>query len=258
MMENQIATRNETQLAGVKSEINPFIEGSSVKAFEVIESLNKLSLVTPNDVATLEKAQTFLLSTYTDVPSHRTYIDKCVGVLTNSRFPTPDAKYWQCKKEAEVQFYELMREILSHKKAMISLKEIIYKREKAKEAIAKNDQNVDIFLAECDVEKFDIAISEINISIKKIEKEIKYRIAEIGDWLAISKEWEPEMKHSKDSYNEHNVEALYRFLDAQINDAKNKGDNKAYENFMDQKRTLESLLARKMNSIMKNTKATGP
>ena len=251
-MENQIAQRSEAQVSNVQVDQNPFVVGSAGKAFEVIEQLNKLTLVTPNEVATLEKAQAFLMSTYTDVPSHRTYMDKCVGVLTNSRFPTPDAKFWQCKKEAEVQFYELMRELMTYKKTNITMKELLYKKEKAKEALNGNRQDVDIFLMECDIERFDVAILETSINLKKIEKEIKFRIVEIGDWLAISKEWEPEMKHSKDIYGEHHTEALYRWIESQMNEAKARGDEKSFDNFSDQLQTLQSLLKRKMQTALKS------
>jgi len=249
-MENQITPRSEAQIANVKTEENPFVVGSTGKVFEVIEQLNKLTLVTPNEVSTLERAQTFLLSTYTDVPAHRTYIDKCVGVLTNARFPTPDAKYWQCKKEAEVQFYELMRELLTHKKTNITLRELIYKKEKAQEALNNNNQGVDPFLIQCDIDRLEIAIIETNINLKKIEKEIKFRIVEIGDWLSISKEWEPQMKHSKDIYSEHNTQALFMFLESQMREAQAKNDQKAYDNFKDQLDTFKGLLKRKMESVM--------
>lgn len=253
-MSNQI-TRSEAtnQISSVKLDENPFVTGSSEKVFEVIEQLNKLTLITPNEVATLQKAQTFLLSTYTDVPAHRTYMDKCVGVLTNARFPTPDAKYWQCKKEAEVQFYELMRELLTYKKTNITLKELLYKKEKAIEALTVNKQDVDPFIVQCDIERFEVAIIETNINLKKIEKEIKFRIVEIGDWLSIANEWEPTMKHSKDIYSEHNTESLYRWIESQMNDAKARGDTKSFDNFNDQLQTLQSLLKRKMQAAMKNS-----
>lgn len=251
-MENQIAARSETQIANVKAEENPFVVGSTGKVFEVMEQLNKLSLVTPNEVATLERAQSFLLSTYTDVPAHRTYIDKCVGVLTNARFPTPDAKYWQCKKEAEVQFYELMRELLTYKKTTVTLKELLYKKEKAQEALTANKQETDPFFIQCDIERLEIAIVETNVNLKKIEKEIKFRIVEIGDWLSIAKEWEPQMKHSKDVFSEHNTQALFMFIESQMKDAKARGDQKSYDNFADQLQTFQTLLKRKMESVVKN------
>ena len=251
-MENDI-TKNEEKLEIKKVEVkgNPLIEQSNVKIFEVVEQLNKLSLVTPNEVSILDRAQTFLLSTYTDVPAHRTYIDKCVGVLTNARFPTPDAKFWQCKKEAEVQFYELMKEIFAYKRALVSLKELLYKREKAKESIEKGT-DADHFLVSCDIDRLEISIAELNVNVKKIEKEIKFRIVEIGDWLSISKEWEPEMKHSKDIYSEHAVQSLFSFLESQIVESKNRNDQKAFDNFTDQLNTFKSLLTRKVKNINKS------
>lgn len=254
-MENEIATKNNTNvISGVKTEVNPFIQESSKKIFEVMGELNKLSLVTPHEVSVIEKAQTFLLSTYTDVPAHRTFLTKSVGVLSDARFPTPDSKYWQCKKEAEVQFYELMRELLNHQRTNINIKEVLYKKQKAKDLINNNDKNVDPFIVECDIERMNVTLAELNISLKKIEKEIKFRIAEIGDWLTISSEWEPKLQFNKDSYSSHETESMYRWLESQIREAKNSGDTKAVENFTDQQNTLRSLLNRKIKEAVTRNK----
>lgn len=244
---------NTDVVTSVKNEVNPFVEESSNKVFEVLGELNKLSLVTPHDVSVMTKAQTFLLSTYTDVPAHRTFLTKSVGVLSNARFPTPDAKFWQCKKEAEVQFYELMRELLNHKRTNINIKEVIYKKKKAQELLDSTNENVDPFIVQCDIERMDLTLAELNISLKKIEKEIKFRIAEIGDWMTIANEWESKLQFGKTSYASHETESMYAYLEAQINEAKAQNDDVAVRNFTDQLETLKSLLKRKvMDTVLKN------
>lgn len=261
--ENALSTTENREilnktLYSVSNQTNAFIAGSEDKIIEVLKELNNLSLVTQKEISILEQAQAFLVSVYTDVPSHRTYIDKCVGVLTNSRFPTPDAKYWQCKKEAEVQFYELIKELCLYRKLTIDIKELIYKREKIKENIEKNkticDQNFDEFLAHCEIEKINVALMELNLLLKKSEKEIKYRIAEIGDWLMIASEWEPQMKHSKDIYSAHQIESLYAWLHYQIQEAQMNKDKEKESMLMDQLSTLKSLLKRKLEEIGKKFK----
>ncbi|MCS7317632.1 MAG: hypothetical protein NZZ41_04890 [Candidatus Dojkabacteria bacterium] len=249
---------------------NLFVKNSEEKLSLIFQELNSLSLVTSHEVEVLEKAHAFILSTYTSVPMYRTYIEKCIGVLTNARFPTPDAKYWQCKKEAEVQFYELVKEVCNHKKILIDMKELIYKKEKIKEylkkkeAFSNNQENYfnsseklhekDEFLLKCEIEKIDVALMELNLLLKKTEKDIKYRIAEIEDWLEISEEWKTESKYSTESYTPHQLESVIGWLNYQIEEAKIKNDKEALNVLTDQMDTLKSLLKRKFEQITQQTK----
>jgi len=244
----------EDSLTLFKESVNKLIEQSSANAFEVAEELNKVSLITPAEVATLKKAQAFLLSTYTDVPVFRTYMEKYVGVLTNSRFPTADAKFWQCKKEAEVQFNELLKSMLRFKSLKIDIEECVYKINDLRARMGNAEHPT---LVQCDISRMELKLAEIKLHIKAVEKEMKYRIVEIGDWNDISAEWEGELKHSASVYGQHEVESMMKYLTHELSAAAEKKDEKSAKVLSSQLDTLKSFIQRKMNAMMakKNSEA---
>lgn len=260
-MENNINEKNLLEIKEVEKILessskqaiiqNPYASKAETAITQIFKSLSTISLISHQDIQILEKAHNFLISTYTDVPLYRSYIDKCVGVLTNSRFPTPDAKYWQCKKEAEVQFYELIKEICNYKKILVDIKELLYKKKKFQDQLTSKVVEMDEFLIICNIERIDIALMEFNFLLKKTEKEIKFRIAEIEDWLDISEEWKPEMKYSTEHYEQHQIESLIQWLSYQLDDAKSKNDTEAYKVLSDQMDTMKSLLKRKFQQLTK-------
>lgn len=237
----------ESNLTEFRESVNKLIDQSASNAFAVVEELDKVSLITPAEVATLKNAQSFLMSTYTDVPVFRTYMDKYVGVLTNSRFPTPDAKFWQCKKEAEVQFKELLKAMLRYKALNVDIEEIKYKM---KELESKKETAEHPFLVQCDLSRFEIKLAEIKLHIKTVEKEIKYRIVEIGDWNDISSEWEDGMSHSKKIYGQHEVESMMRYLTHEISASADKNDEKSHKILESQLSTLKEFVKKKMDRIL--------
>jgi hypothetical protein len=100
---------------------NALMVSAEEKALNVVDKIGNLTLLTKTDITRLEKAQTFILSTYTDVPEYRPLVIKLSSVLNDMSFPTPDAKYWQCKKEAEVHFTQLVTEMYKYERAMVDI-----------------------------------------------------------------------------------------------------------------------------------------
>lgn len=237
----------EENLTVYDNSSNKLIDQSSHNAFAVIDELNKISLITPTDVATLKKSQLFLMSTYTDVPVFRTYMEKYVGVLTNSRFPTPDAKFWQCKKEAEVQFNELLKAMLRHKALLIDIDEYSYK---INDLVKNKETATHSFLVNCDISRLEVKMAEVKLHLKAVEKEIKYRIVEIGDWNDLSIEWEGDMKHSKLDYAQHEVDSMQQYLTREIAAAVAKSDDKSAKILTAQLDTLKALIKKRMETIL--------
>ncbi len=239
-------------LKKVETSINPFIEESQVSSLEILNELNKISLVTPNEVALLNEAKDFIKDCYIDVPSHRTLIQKNIGVLTDARFKTPDSKFWQCKKEAEVQFEQLFDAFISYQAVLIDIKELIYEREIEKEKIELNIDNkqFDPTPSRFQIQRYDLKIKSLNMKIKKIEKEIKYRISEISDWFNIANEWKPKMKYGENEYYKHELDALVNTLKAYMSECKSKGDTAGFNNFKDQYDTLERIVKEKFKKTV--------
>jgi len=241
-------------LSKIKADINPLITRSHDEGLSVLEEMNKISLVTPDDVAKLSAAKQFVFESHSEVPSHRTLIQKQAGVLTNGRFNTPDAKFWQCKKEAEVQFRELLRAHNKYRRACVDIKEILYKIEKLKTQLEENDPNVDNILLEFDLERLLLRLEEYNMNLKILEKDIKYRIKEISDWHILSEGYKENLKHDEHNHAAHEIESFTSILVSEMHKAKKDGNESAVKMFTDQIDTLKSILSSAAKEALKEKK----
>ena len=229
----------------VISEKNEFAVAVDNISDEVVDQINKLTLITPKDVAELKKAQAFILQTYTDVRQYRPMVNKLTSVLTDGRFPTPDAKYWQCKAEAEVHFNELKRDTFKYNRAKVDVDELIYKIESIEGMLAGTyavTQQFDPNLVGFDLQRLKIKLSHYQFELKQLEKSIKYRIEEVTDWHKIAKDYEGMCIYSTRDPNEHTPDTHFKMLMWQAENAKT--DEEA-EVFKEQLRTYQRLLNNK-------------
>lgn len=248
--------RRKKALKNVTVKVNPFIQQTTNDAYDVLNELNQISVVTPDEVQKLNEAKEFIFSSYVDVPSHRTMVDKVVGVLTDGSFPTPDAKFWQCKKEAEVQFRELLRAYNAYQRGLVDMKEILYRIELAKDEIANpsSDTRIDPVLIQFDVDRLQLKLQDYSMKMKELEKEVKYRIEELSDWYNIAEEIRGSLEFSDKNYNDHEVKRIFKVLEYQIEKAKKANNEKAEQNFTDQLNTLKRLLLDKAKKVAKEDK----
>lgn len=210
---------------------------------EVTNSMGSLSLVNAKDLLHLKESQAFLLSTYTDVPQFRSKIVKIVSVLTDGKFPTADAKFWQCKAEAEVHFNEMVREFKKFEHASIDVDELSYKIEQIQTSLNAHrvhPSEYDPRIAEFDLRRLKLKKEEYLFNMKLLEKTIKYRIEEVTDWYDIAKDLEKKCKYSTTNAAEHIVESHFAKLQFRVDNAKDENEKNSFE---DQLNTYKRLLA---------------
>jgi hypothetical protein len=210
---------------------NKLLQAVTNTNFEVLEQIYKGTLISPDDVTKLKEAQDFLLSTYTDVKPFRPMITKLAGVLSNGKFATPDAKFWQCKIEAEVHFNEMIRDIHKYERAKIDLEEIVYEIERLEKGLdsGKFDESKK---AEFQIRKLKVKKSEYEFEMKQIEKTIKGRIEEVTDWNAIAKKLAPVCQYSTTN-SDYQAESYYKFLEYQIAHSKDEKEKTQFQAQLD-------------------------
>lgn len=188
---------------------------SAASAFEVVEVIKKLEIITPGEISQLRDAQAFTLSNFRDVPSYRPMIVKLTSVLNDAAFPTIDKKFWQCKIEAEVHFNELVRDYFKYEKSLVDIEEMQYKIieiQSILDAVVEPNVKLDPNLLNFDKKRLIIKKSQYEYELKLLEKDIKYRIQEVVDWAFISKEIESKCEYSTSSYQEHTVKGHVLFI----------------------------------------------
>lgn len=142
---------------------------------------------------------------------------KLFGVLNDTNFPTAEAKWWQCKVEAETHANELIRDIHDLELAKIELDKlkVILQRMESNRKTTKGRTTEDIALIDLDIREQKVYISRKRFEIKQVEKRIRYRIEEVTEWKNISDELM--RMHGKDIVKEDYVQHYINKLKHSIN-----------------------------------------
>lgn len=174
---------------------------TEIKNKDIIDILESQELLTDDICKDLVEAKDFIVSTYTDVPMYRPLPIKIFGVLADKNFPTPEAKFWQCKVEAEVHANELIRDIHDLELMNINLhKNIIIKEQMESKLESSGISDLDKRMIQLDIQEEKVNISKKRFEIKQVEKRIKYRISEVKEWKNISEK----LKESSKDINSTN------------------------------------------------------
>jgi len=124
----------------------------------------------------------------------RTATEMSISVLTDTKFPTPDAKYWQAVKEQNVMFENLANLSYEFRKNQVNIKSL------ARQVENKNEDPLKKEMAQIEMEQ---AI----FRSKCQEREAKDRIREIKLWHEIKEKLKPELKYGIDNCNDHQLES---------------------------------------------------
>ena len=227
---NEIILKSETLPVAKERDENGFMQAVDSISTEVADKIQDCSLITTKDISELKKAQAFLFQTYTDVRQYRPLINKLTTVMSNSRFPTPDSKFWQAKAEAEVHFNELQRETFKWQRAKIDLNELDYKIESIERMLETEDETkkltpfdkYDPNLVKFDLQRLCVKRSQYEFEMKQLEKSIKYRIEEITDWSKVAESFELTCNYNTRDPDEHLAETKIMLLNYQIENCEDK------------------------------------
>jgi hypothetical protein len=229
----------------IKRNLNVLMVNAESKALDVVDKIKSLTLLTPSDATRLMRAQSFIISTYTDVPEYRPLVIKLSSVLNDGAFPTPDSKYWQCKKEAEVHFTQLVSEIYKYERAMVDVEEMDYVIASSNHSIDIKTEGIDPIKMGFEIRRLIIKRAEYLFNMKMVEKSIKYRIQEVVEWAAIAETMlAPNCKYDTKDFNAHIAENLYKKLEHDIAES----DDATAVTYKAQLSTLQRLI----NDIKKN------
>ena len=118
-----------------------------------------------------------------------------VSVLKDTKFPTSDAKYWQCTLERDIQFQNLLFTACDFKEKTGELMEI--------ESELKADR-----LSPGHQMKLDAQRMRLLLQLMFMRKEADDRCREIFAWTSLIKQLEPELKYPKEDPEAHMPESF--------------------------------------------------
>lgn len=139
----------------------------------------------------------------------RTRTEMEVSVLQDIKHPTPDSKYWQCVREQNVMFQNLVNLSYDYRKNKVEI-------EKLKIAFKKQKDKLEKELIQIEIERKEF-LAKIQ------EREAKDRIREIGEWHHIKQQLIPQLKHGTVDVNEHQIEAFSKRFAVEAALAEKKG-----------------------------------
>ena len=133
----------------------------SKEIISLIEEKSLIPLLDNNDYRQFLKYKEELKDTWFKKQVYRTETEMRVSVLNDAKFPTNAGKYWQCVREHDVMFTELMRHSFEHRENRVELKKL-----KRKFVIEKDDLELEAFKVQVDKLNLLAKTYPITISFK--------------------------------------------------------------------------------------------
>jgi len=164
------------------------MESFDTKSLAIIK---QSGILAQQDFTNLAKLSDELAHTFLTAQVFRTRTEMEASVLNDIKFPTPDSKYWQCIREQNVMYSELVN--------------LSYEYRKNQVEIMKMNRDIDYIDDEFDKELAQIEIERRQFAALNQERTAKDRIREIGEWHDIMDQLKPQMTASFDDVNEHQL-----------------------------------------------------
>jgi len=149
----------------------------------LLDTINQSSLLSVQDIDSLEALSGELQETFIKTQVHRTRTEMEISVLNTTKFPTPSLKYWQAMREQNVMFTELVMLSYEYRKNQIEIKILVRDISKEKDELER--------------ELLQIELEKKTFIGKQQERVAKARIREIKDWSDI-KEREAQLMSEED------------------------------------------------------------
>tara|TARA_R110002020_G_scaffold164785_2_gene351768 strand:+ start:1020 stop:1712 length:693 start_codon:yes stop_codon:yes gene_type:complete len=213
------------------------------------QQINHLDKVLTNEDLTLFKSLIpELKDTWNKKQVFRTETEMRFSVLNDARHPTQASKYWQCVREQNTHFNQLLETSFKARKVAIELEQVKRKFEEETDDLEKE-------LLKIDIEQKIFAQATL-------ELQAKHRMREVATWSKIKKELDkgkfntkdPNI-HQLDSYHQQYVikskslnqftapEASFNIIGQLSTIARIKNENNTIEN----KRNLTKKISKKNN-----------
>ena len=172
-------------------------EKRNIKELVDKESNNLHNLLDPNDVSAFKGMVDELRDTWTKKQIFRTETEMRFSVLSDMKYPTNAAKYWQCVREQNVYLEQLMILSFDYRRAEVKLKRLKQKLEKETDELKKELLEIDI-----DQKIYDKASMELTA---------RDRMRELKLWSQLKKETD-DGTFDKQNVNTHQLESYHKIM----------------------------------------------
>lgn len=174
---------------------------------QALDIVKEASLLTPDNMEALVEMREELQHTWEHKQMWRTECEIRNSVLVDTKFPTPDAKYWQAVREQDVFFGELVRLSYEYRKLQQDLKIAEAEKMELEDKLAKAQEEDSpeyvLIKLEAEIEKQKIDLDEKIFQVKNMQLAARDRMREIKIWSKVKEELEPHLQYGIESPNDH-------------------------------------------------------
>jgi hypothetical protein len=163
---------------------------------------NLQSLLDPKDFAQITNLKQELQDTWTKKQIVRTETEMRVSVLNDGKFPTQAAKYWQCVREQNVFFENLIQLSFNYRKNLVEIKKL------ERKIVDETD--------DLEVELLQIELEEKKYARANMELVARDRVREIEHWSRIKSELDDGSFDNK-NVNTHQMTSMRMALQNRAN-----------------------------------------
>ena len=172
-------------------------EKRNIKELVDKESDNLHNLLDSNDVSAFKGMVEELRDTWTKKQIFRTETEMRFSVLSDLKYPTNAAKYWQCVREQNVYLEQLMALSFDYRRNDAKIKWLEKKLQKETDEYKKECYEIDL-----DQKRYDKASMELTA---------RDRMREIKLWSKLKKE-NDDGTFDKNNVNTHQLESYHKIM----------------------------------------------
>ena len=172
-------------------------EKRNIKELVDKESDNLHNILDSNDVSEFKGMVDELRDTWTKKQIFRTETEMRFSVLSDLKYPTNAAKYWQCVREQNVYLEQLMQLSFDYRRTEVKLKRLKQKLEDETDELKK--------------ELIKIDIDEKTFSKANMQLTAKDRMREIRLWSKLKNETD-DGTFDKQDVNKHQLESYHKIM----------------------------------------------
>tara|TARA_R100001015_G_scaffold19109_1_gene14883 strand:- start:1163 stop:1852 length:690 start_codon:yes stop_codon:yes gene_type:complete len=172
-------------------------EKRNIKELVDKESDNLHNILDSNDVSDFKGMVDELRDTWTKKQIFRTETEMRFSVLSDMKYPTNAAKYWQCVREQNVYLEQLMQLSFDYRRTEVKLKRLKQKLKDETDELKK--------------ELIKIDIDEKTFSKANMQLTAKDRMREIRLWSKLKNETD-DGTFDKQDVNKHQLESYHKIM----------------------------------------------
>ena len=212
-------------------------EKRNIQTLATTQSKYLTGILDEEDVKHFKSLIPELKDTWKKKQVFRTETEMRFSVLSDNKYPTRAAKYWQCVREQNTHFENLMHLSFDARKNDVEI-------DKLKEKITKEKNKLDKQLLQIELE-------EKIYSKASMELVAKHRMREVATWSKLKKEFD-DGKFDKENVNTHQADSYMLRLQHQKDTLTPGSSQPEVFNVLGQLHTLERV--RKSGELLNGTK----